>query len=122
MKVYLATPYSHDNPAVRELRFMKINEVAAGLMSKGVHVYSPISHTHPIAEAGDLPKGWDFWEQYDRHFIEWCDEVHVYCADGWEDSKGVNAEIKIACELGKPIRLILVRDNGAAYAEREVER
>lgn len=103
MKVYLATPYSHDNPAIRELRFMKINEVAAELMSKGIHVYSPISHTHPIAEAGNLPKGWDYWEQYVRHFIEWCDEVWVYCADGWEESKGVNAEIGIAKEFGKRV-------------------
>jgi hypothetical protein len=103
MKVYLAPPYSHENPAVRELRFMRINEIAAMLMASGGHVYSPISHTHPIAEAGDLPQGWDFWEQYDRHFIEWCDSLYVYCADGWKESKGVNAEIQIARELGKPI-------------------
>jgi len=103
MKIYLATPYSHKNPYVRTARFRKINEVAATLMASGLHVYSPISHTHPIAEAGDLPRGWDFWEQYDRHFIEWCDQLYVYCADGWKESKGVTAEIEIARELGKPI-------------------
>lgn len=103
MKVYLATPYSHSSPVVRRNRFHKINEVAAKLMADGIHVYSPISHTHPIAEAGDLPKGWDFWEKYDRLFIEWCDAVYVYCAEGWKESKGVSAEIQIARELGKPI-------------------
>ena len=103
MKIYLATPYSHAKPTVRSARFRKINEVAARLMAAGLHVYSPISHTHPIAEAGDLPLGWDFWEQYDRHFIEWCDQLYVYCADGWKESKGVTAEIQIAEELGKPV-------------------
>ena len=106
MKVYLATPYSHAKPTVRVQRFNKINEVAAKLMAEGIHVYSPISHTHPIAEAGDLPKGWDFWEQYDRHFIAWCDEVWVYCGEGWQESKGVQAEMRIAWEMGKKVVLL----------------
>jgi len=106
MRVYLATPYSHPDPAVREARFQAVNTVAAKLMQDGHHVYSPISHTHPIALAGDLPKGWDFWEAYDRTFIEWAEEVHVYLADGWQESKGVQAEMKIAIELGRPVRYI----------------
>lgn len=106
MKIYLATPYSHPDKSIRESRFHAVNAVAAQLMRAGHHVYSPISHSHPIAEAGELPKDWKFWEEYDRTFIEWCDELHVYRADGLEESVGVQAEIKIATELGKAVVFI----------------
>ena len=104
--VYLATPYSHERPAVREHRFNVVNRVAADLMRDGVHIYSPISHTHPIAMAGDLPKGWDFWEQYDRAVLAACMKVIVLRQEGWEESKGVAAEIAIAREMGLPVEFI----------------
>jgi hypothetical protein len=49
---------------------------------------------------------WSFWEQYDRKFLERCDEVVVLMLDGWEESVGVQAEIRIAGELGKPVRYL----------------
>ena len=104
MKIYLATPYSHKHDWVMQYRFEVINTVAAKLMLQGYHVFSPISHTHPIAHAGDLPKGFDFWKEYDLAFIEWCDEVWVFTADGWKESVGVNTEILIAELMSKPVR------------------
>ncbi len=107
-KIYLATPYSsHADLVVRKARFEVVNKIAALLMNKGYLVFSPISHTHPIALAGDLPKGWEFWREYDLTFIEWCDEVFVLKQNGWKESVGVIAEIKIAKELNKPITYIL---------------
>jgi len=96
---YLAGPYSHPDRAVRVARFEAINKVAAELMRKGLLVYSPISHTHPIAEAGDLPLGWDFWCKYDTAFIEHSNKVIVLMLDGWEASNGVAAEISLAKRL-----------------------
>lgn len=106
MKIYLATPYSHPDREVRLDRFEAVNEAAAKLMETGNTVYSPISHTHPIAEAGNLPLGWDYWERVDRAFIEWADAIYVLRLVGWEESKGVKAEIAIAEELGKPVAFI----------------
>ncbi len=104
-KIYLATP--HTGTAVeQQRRFEVVNKVAAKLMNDGLLVFSPISHTHPIALAGDLPKGWDFWKEYDLTFIEWCDELWVLEQDGWQESAGVTAERKLAAKLGKPIRYI----------------
>ncbi len=89
--IYLAIPYSHPDPEVREQRFQTANTVAACLMAAGHHVFSPISHTHPIALAGDLPLGWDFWAEYDRQILSICNMVIVLCVDGWLESKGVQA-------------------------------
>lgn len=72
-------------------------------MKAGHLVFSPISHTHPIALAGDLPKGWEFWKEYDISFIEWADEIQVLMLDGWEESTGVTAEIGIAHHENKPV-------------------
>jgi hypothetical protein len=106
VKIYLATPYSHKDPAVRESRFNAINRVAARLMKEGHVVFSPISHSHHIAIAGDTPMGFDFWESQDESFIDWCDVMFVYKAPGWEDSIGVGAEIDMALNAGKPVQFI----------------
>ena len=103
MKIYLATPYNDPSPEVRQQRFEDINRVAAKIINDyGFLVFSPISHSHPIAEVGNLPKGFDFWKQYDKSFIEWADEVWVYATER-KKSKGVAYEIALAKKLGKRV-------------------
>ncbi len=55
--IYLATPYSHDDPNIRAHRFTVANRVASKLMRDGRMVFSSISHTHPIALAGGVAFG-----------------------------------------------------------------
>lgn len=104
--IYLACPYTHKDHAVMVARFEAVNRVAAKLMGEGKYIFSPISHTHPIAEAGTLPRGWDYWEGYDRRILSCCDRLIVLKLPGWEISTGVQAEIKIAQEIGLPIEYI----------------
>ena len=104
--IYLASPYSSDSPVVREARFKAVCVAASKLMVKGLLIFSPIAHTHPIAVAGDLPKGWDFWAKYDREFLNFCDEIWVLMLDGWEQSRGVAGEIAIMEDMGKLVKYI----------------
>ncbi len=104
--VYLATPYSHPDPAIREHRFREVNRVAGEMMRSGVFVFSPISHTHPIALAVDLPKGWEFWSAYDLTILRACCKVVVLMQDGWRESVGVRAEIALARRLGLPVEFM----------------
>ena len=104
MLTYLASPYSHESAAVRSKRFIEACIFASKLMRKGVMVFSPIAHTHPIAKYGELPKGLDFWEKYDREIISHCGCLIVLKLQGWEESKGVSAEIAIAKELGIEVK------------------
>jgi len=103
--IYLASPYSDPDPRVREERFHAACRAAAELMRAGKLVFSPIAHTHPIVKYG-LPKGWEFWQAYDREHLEACEEVLVLMLDGWMQSVGVLGEIRIAEELGKPVSFI----------------
>ena len=100
--IYLASPYSHPDSAIREERFRAACLAAAQLMGAGNVVFSPIVHSHPIALHG-LPTDWRFWECHDREHLVRCDEVVVLMLDGWQESEGVHAEIRIAKELSKPV-------------------
>jgi len=103
--IYLASPYSHPNAQIREQRFHDACRTTAELMRAGHVVFSPIAHGHPICSHG-LPIDWTFWEQIDRAFIVRCEEMVVLTLDGWRDSEGVQAEIRIAMELEKTVRFI----------------
>lgn len=104
--VYLASPYSHVDEFVRLRRFEDACHAAAVLMSRGMLIFCPIAHTHPIAVAGDLPLGWDFWQRYDRTMLAACGRMIVLKLDGWEESKGIAGEIAIMGELGRPVEYI----------------
>lgn len=104
--IYLACPYSHPVAAVRQFRFNAANRVAGVLMKRGLHVFSPISHTHPIAEACGLPLGWDYWQGYDAAMLACCRSIYVLQLDGWAQSAGVCGEMQIAEGLGLQLQFL----------------
>jgi len=104
--IYLASPYSHLDPAIREARFRAVCHVASKLMAEGMFVFSPIAHTHCIAQQGDLPTGWEYWREFDTRMIMACDELWVLMLPGWRESAGLTAERQIASQLQKRIRFM----------------
>ena len=104
--VYLAVPYSHPDPKMKEWRFAEANKMAAKLMKTGIIVFSPISHCHSIAKHNALPTNWEFWKHFDSAYLSCANKLFVLMLDGWETSVGVTEEIKIANELGIPIEYI----------------
>lgn len=108
---YLASPYSHESKDVREERFRDVCIVAADLFAKGMCVFSPIAHTHPLIEHGldelnKLKHGWESYAEFDRLMISKCDGLIVLQLDGWEESEGIKEEIKIALGMGKSIEYV----------------
>ena len=91
--IYLASPYSHPDPAVMQRRFEDVRAVTAALLRRGEIVYSPIVHGHAIATAHELPTDHDFWLRHCFAMLERADNLHVLMLDGWKESKGVQAEI-----------------------------
>ena len=104
--VYLAVPYSDPDPSVRERRFQAANEAAGILMRAGLYVYSPISHSHPIAIAGGLPLDWDYREGYDREILSHCGALVVLEIAGWRESTGVTGELKISADFCIPAMVL----------------
>lgn len=103
--IYLASPYSHPDALIREQRFREACRAAAALLRAGYAVFSPIAYSHALVEHG-LPTDWSFWARQDRKLLARCDEVVVLQLDGWIDSVGVQSEIALARELGKPLQFV----------------
>ncbi len=103
--IYLASPYTDDDPAVREQRFDAACAAAAWLMRAGFIVYAPIAHSHPLVRYG-LPIEWEFWQAHDCEHMKRCDELLVLTLDGWKTSRGVQAEIDLAIEMDLQIRYL----------------
>lgn len=103
--IYLASPYTHSDPSVREARFDAACQATVGLVRSGHVVFSPIVHGHPLVRF-DLPIEWDYWERFDREYLRRCNEVAVLMIDGWRESRGVQAEIDLAIDMDLPIRYL----------------
>jgi hypothetical protein len=100
--IYLASPYSHPDPAVREHRFQHACRAAAALLRAGIPTFAPIAHSVPIAEHG-LPTSWEFWRAVDLEHLRLCEAIVVLRLAGWERSVGVRAEVTLARQWGMPV-------------------
>lgn len=104
---YLAIPYTFDPDKSFEIA----NEVAAELMSEKKVVFSPISHSHKIADylAPELRLSQEFWMAQDLPMLLRCNTVTLILIGDKgkelvENSKGCQEEIKTAEAYGIPIQ------------------
>ena len=103
---YLASPYTHADPAVREGRFRAACLVASKMMLVGEVTFSPIAHSHPIeVESGVVSDG-EFWKRQDEPYLMACTKLAVLMIPGWKESRGVQHEIDVATKRGIPIEYI----------------
>ena len=102
---YLASPYTHADPAVREERYRAACVAAAKLMLAGRVVFCPIAHSHPISD--HMPDGCavdaDLWKKQDAPYVALCSAMVVLKLPGWSDSRGVTHEIAVAHKRGIPV-------------------
>ena len=101
--IYLASPYSHTDPNVTHRRFQAAAKAAAKLMREGYIVFSPIAHSHPVSHFLGNGLDHDFWLRQDLEFLKIAKKVVVLMLPGWQESRGVGAEVRIAGELGIPV-------------------
>lgn len=92
--IYLASPYTHDSPAVMEERFVRVCEATAELLRRGYFVFSPIASSVPIVKYGGAGHRWEDWAEFDKKFLSHCvDVLCVLMLDNWDQSVGVAAEV-----------------------------
>ena len=101
--IYLASPYSHPDPAVREARYRAARDTAAWMLAQRLWVYSPIVHCHDLAQSAGLPTDFAFWGEYNRAMIASAESLYVLLLPGYLESVGVNAEIAYALSARKPV-------------------
>ena len=104
-KIYLSIPYS----GKEWLSFHLATRATADLMKAGNVVYSPITHSHPIATMEDMPHDdHDFWMRQDLPMLDCCNIMAVVKLDDWYNSKGVKRELMGAADIGIPVIYLTV--------------
>ena len=101
--VYLATPYTDEDPAIRQARWLDVSRAAAILMSQGHLVVSPISMGHPVSAMG-FPGDWEAWKNVCLRLMLIADQFVIFHSPAkpvsWMASTGVSAERDLAITLG----------------------
>lgn len=101
--VYLASPYSHIDPFVREQRYLAAMRAMAVLLRGGEAVYSPIVHCHELAKTAGLPTDAAFWRNYNFTMLASANALYMLLLPGWELSVGCKEECVEAERLGLPV-------------------
>lgn len=103
---YLATPYSKWKGGLDDAAFIAA-KVAGRLIRAGVHVFSPIAHSHHISVAAEIDlRSYEIWLSLDKPLFEAAYGILVADLDGWDESYGITQELKWAREHGKPRYLV----------------
>lgn len=103
--IYVASPYSDPDPAVRFHRYNAVGDFIQSRIRRDNHpmLYSPIVHWAPLAEKYDFPTHYEFWKRIDHSMINAAEAVWVLRLQGWKNSLGVTSEIAFAREANKPV-------------------
>ena len=101
--IYLASPYTHQDPKVEHARFLHAETATARLLRHRQWVYSPIVHCHELARRHELPTHYEFWATYNRAMLQHASELRILKLPGWDQSKGVSYETQLARSIGIPV-------------------
>ena len=101
--IYLAAPYSANEPAPCQAREAAAHFSAGHLIEAGYTVFSPLTYRATFKQAGFAFPNGEQWYRFDRQFMNICDELVVLQLPGWERSRGVNAAIRYAERLELPV-------------------
>lgn len=99
--IYLASPFTHSDPAIVQQRVMYATKKAAELMNQGYDVYSPITFGECVVRHG-CQIDHERWLNHGLNMLKLCDELWIYCQQGWAESEGVVTELQYAKAWGIP--------------------
>lgn len=100
---YLATPYTKYAGGIEEAVKLACRETGR-LIRAGVPVYSPIAHMHSIAIGSGMdPKDHTLWMKADESMMTAASGLIMLCAEGWDQSAGMQIEFEAFRNAGKPI-------------------
>ena len=100
---FMSSPYTLYEPDIGQAA-ADAARLAARLIETGLHIYSPIVHSHSIALLGHLdPMDIAIWYPLNETMLHRCDTLIVARLPTWEKSKGMAMEIRFFERKEKPI-------------------
>jgi hypothetical protein len=102
---YLASPYSKLRDTIGlDAAADQVAAALGRLIVAKVPAFSPIVHTHPVAQVSGLdPLDHTIWMPADQPFMDTAKGLIVLTMPGYRDSYGVAQEVFNFTEAGKPV-------------------
>ena len=108
--IYLASPYTLNGTASetqREERVEQVTRCAHMMMSMGMNVFSPVTHSYYVEQSRwPLAFSTTEWLQIDFEYLGSAVGMAVLMLDGWQKSIGVTREIEYARKHHIPVMFI----------------
>ena len=108
-RAYVASPLFHIDEKEEAQRAHDITAITARLINTfpALSFLTPVGHTYPMQEEHGAKPVFG-WYASDFAWLDVSDILIVVMMDGWQESRGVNLEIKRALELDIPIYYLKV--------------
>ena len=101
--IYLASPYSHPDPAIMQNRYELARNYTFKEIRKGLPMFSPIVHCHDMyLNCKGAESNFNYWREYNIQMLRLSTELHILTLPGWRDSQGVAFELYAAEERSIP--------------------
>jgi len=105
--IYLASPYSNPDHTVREARYCATRDYVFQLaFAEKRFIFSPIVYAHRAALELDMPTNAAAWSLMNEQAQREATELWILPLEGWEESIGVQAEMKFAQSIGQPVTIM----------------
>lgn len=116
--IYVASPYSHEQNSIKEMRYVAVTKFVAVGIQKGLLPFSPITYCHDMAKLAGMKDHALAWQGFNKDMLKQSECLLVYGIDGWTDSIGVKAEVAYMHEeLGKPCYVWTTEPSGPNYEQ-----
>jgi hypothetical protein len=118
---YLATPYTK-YPGGIEAAYQLACSMASEMLLADINTFSPIVHAHAIATATGMNSlDHEFWMAIDFPFLDAAKVLVVGCAEGWDESLGVQQEMAYFLEQHRSIIRILPESISQTYILSQIK-
>lgn len=111
--IYVAVPYGHPDESVKLARVQDAKEYCARMIKAGHNVISPLIFGLALLSVFAGDDLWKTWDKFCLSILHRCNELHVLTVHGWKESKGVQAEIQKAKDLGIQVYLVDINSGPA---------
>lgn len=104
--IYVASPYSHCDPYVRDMRYRMVRAYTSTLLAQGLPAFSPIVYGHTFTEAYKFPINFEAWAGFNHTMLRASAEMHVLKLDGWRASRGITDELEFCIDNNIPVSYV----------------
>ena len=118
MRIVVICPYSHEDPDVRAYRVREARGYAEHLGEAGHYAIALIGDAEEMLAAGGS-MDFEAHQEVNDALILAADQVHLLKLSGYEFSRGVAHELRLATDAGKRVVWVDRRCHGWMIAGRE---